>query len=125
MKLSINKEKDVKIKIDPWDTWSVDHTLALILVPLLTEYKNNLHGAPMLTREGVSEEFISEVEDEDWTKDDPHCNINIFRTWENILDEMIWTFEQIAEDDRWDIEDPARLRRGCELFGKHFLELWD
>jgi hypothetical protein len=37
-----NKQKrTVKIKLDPWDDWSADHTMALIIHPLLVQLKNS------------------------------------------------------------------------------------
>ena len=27
------RERNIKIRIDPWDTWGMDHTLAMIVVP--------------------------------------------------------------------------------------------
>ena len=33
--LESRKKRKIKIKIDEYDTWSMDHTLALIIVPML------------------------------------------------------------------------------------------
>lgn len=30
-----DKERKISIRIDPWDVWNMDHTLALIIVPML------------------------------------------------------------------------------------------
>ena len=34
------------VKIDRWDTWSMDHTLADIILPMLRQLKKSAHGAP-------------------------------------------------------------------------------
>ena len=34
------------VKIDYWDTWSMDHTLSYIIVPMLKQLKATKHGAP-------------------------------------------------------------------------------
>ena len=39
-------ERDKDIVIHPYDTWSMDHTLALIIVPMLKQLKETKHGAP-------------------------------------------------------------------------------
>jgi hypothetical protein len=31
----------ITVNIDRYDTWSMDHTLALIILPLLLQYKEN------------------------------------------------------------------------------------
>ena len=52
MKINIGKYKKngnprtEKIHIDPWDTWSMDYTLALIILPMLNQLKESKHGAP-------------------------------------------------------------------------------
>ncbi len=51
MKISIGKypkkgEQKVSVRIDPWDTWSMDRTLALIVHPMLKQLHKTNHGAP-------------------------------------------------------------------------------
>jgi len=43
---SISKDRKIKIQIDPWDTWSTDHTLSLIIHPLLVQLQKTKHGSP-------------------------------------------------------------------------------
>jgi len=99
----------VKVRIDPWDTWSMDNTLALIILPMLKQLKETKHSYP---------HELSEEE------------------WDNILDEMIWAFEQkckdcwISEYDyKWDNEDAiahqGRMTDGFKLFGRFYENLWD
>src|SRR5210317_1360023 len=40
------KDRNIKIQIDRYDTWSMDHTLALLVVPMLKQLKETKHGAP-------------------------------------------------------------------------------
>ena len=60
MKISIGKypkdptkQQKVSIKIDPWDTWSMDLTLALIIHPMLKQLHKTSHGAPYVDDEDV------------------------------------------------------------------------
>jgi len=39
------------ILLDPYDTWNMDHTLALIIVPMLKQLKATKHGAPCVDDE--------------------------------------------------------------------------
>ena len=41
-------ERKVKVRIDEYDTWSMDHTLALIILPMLKQLKATKHGSPLL-----------------------------------------------------------------------------
>ena len=43
------------VKIDRWDTWSMDHTLAHIILPMLKQLDKEKHGAPYTNDEDVPE----------------------------------------------------------------------
>ena len=103
----------------------MDYTLAMIIHPMLVQLKETTHGYPnQLTEE----------------------------RWNEILNEMIWAFEQKCKDDWQDnyygnyIEDQKngpmagsfewidhegraahqeRMSNGFKLFGKYFENLWD
>jgi len=86
------------VKIDRWDTWSMDHTLAHIILPMLKQLKNTKHGAPNVDDEDVPEELKStsaSPKENEWDTDDNH-----FKRWDWVLDEMIFAFEH-KNDDTW------------------------
>jgi len=126
--------QDVQVTIHDYDVWSMDSTLALIIVPMLKRLKELQHGHPS----NLTEEY-----------------------WNEMLDEMIWAFEQklidwheqyiiqhgeidwdSTEKDeagnsiiRW-IREPiidreardahqARMDNGFKLFGEWYEHLWD
>jgi len=92
----LNAERKISIKIDPWDTWSMDHTLSLIIHPLLIQLKNTTHGSPLVDDEDVPEELRSTSappKEKEWDTDDNH-----HKRWEWALDEMIWAFAQKIDD---------------------------
>ena len=94
---NINGERKISIKTDPWDTWSLDHTLSLIIHPLLIQLKNTTHGSPLVDDEDVPEELKSTSappKEKEWDTDDNH-----HKRWEWVLDEMIWAFAQKVDDD--------------------------
>jgi hypothetical protein len=85
------------VKIDRYDTWSMDHTLAYIIHPMLVQLKETKHGAPFTEDEDVPEELRStnaEPKENEWDTDSLH-----FKRWDWILDEIIWAFEQKLKDD--------------------------
>jgi hypothetical protein len=124
------------VKIDRWDTWSMDYTLGLIILPMLKQLKASKHGHPSNLTEAQ---------------------------WNGILDKMIWSFGQVVEfypDSQFWIVHPVidweapvkpdadglrkikwiekgkfdkrgynkynkQVNEGLALFGKHYRDLWD
>jgi hypothetical protein len=89
------------VKIDKWDTWSMDHTLSYIILPMLKQLKETKHGAPFVDDEDVPEELKSTSappKENEWDTDGNH-----FKRWDYVLDEMIFAFEHKVDDD-WEHE---------------------
>lgn len=85
----------VKVKIDDWDTYSADATLAYIILPLLKEFKKHIQGAPLVDNEDVPKELERPAIEHDTLIDtDEHW----FDRFTYVLDEMIWAFEQYNTD---------------------------
>jgi hypothetical protein len=87
------------VKIDYWDTWSMDHTLGMIALPMLKQIQKTKHGAPFVDDEDVPEELKSTSappKENEWDTDDNH-----FKRWDWVLDEMIFAFEH-SLDDSWE-----------------------
>ena len=85
------------VKIDRWDTWSMDHTLAHIILPMLKQLDKEKHGAPYTNDEDVPEylrSHMAQPKENEWDTDSLH-----FMRWDWILAEMIWAFEQELKDD--------------------------
>jgi hypothetical protein len=79
------------VKVDYWDTWSMDHTLGQIALPMLKQLKDKKHGSPCVDDEDVPEELKSTsapAKENEWDIDDNH-----FKRWDWIMDEMIFAFE--------------------------------
>ena len=85
------------VKIDYYDTWSMDRTLSPIILPMLKQLQTTKHGAPFVDDEDVPEELRSTSappKENEWDTDDNH-----FKRWDWVLDQMIWSFEQLNDDD--------------------------
>jgi hypothetical protein len=140
------------VKIDKWDTWSMDYTLSHIIVPMLKQLQKTKHGAPLVDDEDVPEELRSTsapAKENDYDIDDYH-----FKRWDWILDEMIWAFEQNLDEDsenkfydhsevdkgekdiniqisKMKVDHEGleahhkRKANGFRLFGKYYRGLWD
>ena len=87
----------INVRIDNYDTWSMDHTLAPIVLPMLVQLKKTKHGSPWVDDEDVPEELRSTSappKENDYDTDDNH-----HARWDWALDEMIWAFEQKSRDN--------------------------
>jgi len=103
------------VKIDSQDTWSMDHTLALIIHPMLIQLHDSGQGYHAVDQE-----------------DAPH--ITFFdgkyseEAWSYVLGEMIWAFEQKADCSVMELfmltKDEKRMKNGFRLFGKYYENLW-
>jgi len=131
------KVQKIKIHIDRWDTWSMDHTLAHIILPMLKQLKATTHGAPWVAVADVPKELRpTKKQLMDYQKDgttDP----KFFERWNWVLDEMIYAFDCKANKDdvymRFDIKtqreamdaEQERISNGFRLFGRYYENLWD
>lgn len=129
------KPQKIKVKIDDWDTWSADYTLAQIILPLLIRLKDVKPGSPLVDDEDVPEVIRSTYarpKENEWDVDEFH-----HQRWEWVLNEMIWAFNEIIKEpveDSFDIGSDdwhwrsclynERLRRAFMLFGKYYQCLW-
>jgi hypothetical protein len=92
-------QQSIKVKIDKWDTWSMDHTLAHIILPMLKQLKATNHGYPGTLTEAK---------------------------WNEIQDKMIYAFEhKVLDGDMFDTGDQKKMQEGFRLFGKYYQNLWD
>lgn len=112
-------ERKVRVEISDHDIWSLDHTLALIILPALKKFKENQMGHPCGLRPdptGLPETGCG--------------NCGCEQEWNVILDKMLYSFEHIV-DDRIMVysteeykESQKKIQEGLELFGKYFQSLW-
>ena len=92
------RTQKVSVKIDRWDTWSMDHTLAPIILPMLLQIKATKHGAPQVDIEDVPAHLkptkkALKAYEKDGTTDE-----QFFDRWDWVLDEMIFAFDSKVND---------------------------
>jgi len=147
------RNRQVYVRIDQYDTWSMDHTLAYIILPMLKQLKATKHGSPNVDDSDVPSPLRSTAPgardrcENDWDTDE-----YFHERWNYILDEMIWAFEQQDNDGdsqfydhgediageelmtrigRMKVDDAGlktyheRKANGFRLFGKYYEALWD
>ena len=135
-KFGYSAEQKVKVRIDPWDTWSMDHTLAPIILPMLIQLKETKHGAPNVDWEDVPQYLRPTKTEEEKYNKSGETDTFFFDRWNWILDEMIYAFDCKANKDevymRFDSnnrkaieKEQQRISNGFRLFGKYYEALWD
>jgi hypothetical protein len=131
-------KRNIKVRIDKYDTWSMDHTLALIIHPMLLQLKATKHGSPHVDDDDVPEELRSAAAEE-LTEDEKRWGSEdalFHKRWEWVMDEMIFAFELELNDDWEDVYYKNsdydamnvvldRQKNGFKLFGKYYSGLWD
>ena len=144
--LENKKTRKIKVKIDYWDTWSMDHTLALIILPMLKQLRAANNGSAMVDMEDVPES-MRVIDHDEWIDqlcfdfyhepDLQKIQCDVHDRWRWVMDEMIWAFEQIVDDSSedqfhkngFDVEGyrkhRARVDNGLRLFGRYYQGLWD
>ena len=142
----------IEVRIDKYDTWSMDHTLSHIILPMLRQLKETKHGAPNVDLEDVPLELRPTKAEQMNYNRNGHTDDKFFNRWDWVMDEMIWAFEQKCRDD-WESEyykfeegagdgfpggyklvwenpegrkkHQERMSNGFRLFGKYYENLWD
>lgn len=99
--LESRRKRKIQVKIHKYDTWSMDHTLSYIIVPMLEQLQATKHGAPCVDDFDVPEHLQSTscppVEDPDMG----HTDDNFFRRWDWVLGEMIHA-HRCTRDGDWE-----------------------
>jgi hypothetical protein len=94
------KKRKIKVKIHEYDTWNIDNTLAIIILPLLKLYKEQNQGSARVDDEDAPENissFNAKPRENEYDFDD-----NNEARWDYVVDELIWTFEQLHPDNDWE-----------------------
>jgi len=100
-KFGYSPKQSVKVRIDEWDTWSMDHTLAEIVVPMLLQLKETKHGAPYVCPEDVPSELRPTKKELTAYTKNGETDSKFFERWDWVLDEMIFAFEA-KRMDNWE-----------------------
>ena len=94
----IHKEQRVKVVIHDYDTWSMDTTLAHIIVPMLKRLREVKNGAPWVDMSDVPKELRATKEEIEAYRADGLTDDKFFDRWDYVLGEMIFAFESELTD---------------------------
>jgi hypothetical protein len=105
MKVNIRKfpkksgDRKINVEIENFDTWSLDHTLAKIIYPALIQLKVNKHGIPSDFAVVGGEDYDDQTSFDFYKDTDGSLFNERIKEWDEVLDKMIWSFQQLAEDN--------------------------
>lgn len=114
------KNRNIKVKIHPYDLWSLDVSLAHVILPALRAFRLNISGYPGSL----------------WKDDNKDNDDSSMNQWEAIIDKMIWSFENCIEDPKFPglhneelynamKEHENKVQEGIDLFAKYYRNLWN
>jgi hypothetical protein len=88
-------EQEISVKIDKWDTYSMDHTLANIIHPMLIQLRDTTNSAPFIPFEDRPPHLIGSVPVRE------RGDIDEFheQAWDWVLTEMVHAFESKLVED--------------------------
>lgn len=93
------KKRDTMVIIDNYDIWNANNTLAMVILPVLKKLRDDKTGTPWVDDEDApwyyAGKFSTPREDADFSGWDDNCEYR----WNYVIDEMIWAFEQLVNDD--------------------------
>jgi len=89
-------KQKTSIKIDKWDTYSMDYTLAQIVLPMLYQLAKTKHGSALVDAKDVPKHLRGDTD-----KDE---NL-VHERWDWVMSEMIFAFESKVKDGDCDWQD--------------------
>lgn len=135
-KIHAKRKRAIKVKVHDYDVFSLDTTLAHIILPCLIKLKTKTQGSPFVDDSDLPEYMLSQ---------------DIHAKWNWVLDEMIWAFGNHTHDSDSQffnhddivlgmslneqlkaikidkdalIAHNNRKSNGFRLFGKYYQALW-
>jgi hypothetical protein len=121
------KNRRVSIRVDDYDLWNADNTLAIVIVEVLRRYRADYHGSPNVDNDDVPDELKMSAEQLVQFHETGETDSSFHKRWEYVVDEMIFAMDFIANAESHyakDEEDEKRIANGLRLFGKYMRALW-
>lgn len=105
-KIVRHRKRKIKVRIDRQDTWSMDNTLAHVVLPMLKQLKDTKHGSPYVDDDDLpphlkmSKRERKVFDNGHWdkklkaTEEEQEAASKKFHAgWDWVMDEMIFAFE--------------------------------
>ena len=126
--------QNVEVKIDEWDTWNMDETMAHIILPMLKQLRKKKHSYPSsLPNEAAWNDIVDKMifsfssKLNDW-EDQFHSGVQDI-VWVDNKDGTSSMEKGPNDTYKIDVEGmkayQSRIDEGFLLFGKYYENLWD
>ena len=126
--------QNVEVKIDEWDTWNMDETMAHIILPMLKQLRKKKHSYPSsLPNEAAWNDIVDKMifsfssKLNDW-EDQFHSGVQDIE-WVDNKDGTSSMEKGPNDTYKIDVEGmkayQSRIDEGFLLFGKYYENLWD
>ena len=89
------------VKLDRYDTWNMDGTLAVLILPMLVQLKATKQGSAHVDPDDVPA-LLRPTEEAG--PDNGYTDNTIHQRWDWVMDELIWTFTQLHPDTDWEAQ---------------------
>ena len=116
-----NTDRKISIHIDSYDTWNLDHTLALIIYPALLQLKKTKHGVPNEFATVGGEDYTDQDSFDFYKESTQESFEEAIKKWDEVLDKMIWSFEQILKQNYNDLYHHGKIELDWKKTDKMFL----
>jgi len=118
------------VKVDNYDVWGADTTLAHIIHPTLVKLKEKKQGSPQVDNDDVPEELKATEEELRLYREAAETDDKYHDRFDYVISEMIFAFDYVKNEKQLDFEEyteetHARAQNGLRLFGKYYFSLWD
>lgn len=94
-----NHDRRINVKIEGFDTWSLDHTLAFIILPALLQLKETKQGVPSEFGDVGGDNSSNQYCFDFYSESHNDAFEQKVKQWDEVLDKMIWSFEQLVSDN--------------------------
>jgi hypothetical protein len=131
------------IKVDRYDSWNADCTMARLCLPIMKQLKESKHGSGHIKDEDVPEHLRSTncpPKEDEWDTDELY-----HERYKWVMEEIVWALGEVADPEQsWEqsffnqqpgmelkfdregyMEYSARIDNGLRLFGIYFRTFWD
>lgn len=120
------KNRKVDIRVDDYDIWNADTTMATIIVEVLKKYREDMTGSPYVENDDVPEHLRMTTEQIAEFLESGETDSQFHERWKYVVDEMIYAMNIVAHNDEYEYskEQDERVNNGLTLFGKYMRAIW-
>lgn len=91
--------RKIDITVDEFDTWNCDNTLAHLIYPMLCQLRDTNNSVPNEFSDVGGESYEYQASFDFYQESYNEAFSNGIDRWQEVLDKMIWSFEQLVHEN--------------------------